>query len=245
MMLARESIAIRRAGELDGDHLSFLEEGLDGPVDGRDPEARAWGLAARRSSWGESGVGVGPKTFRIARRCGVLRSTCEVSRDRVPGQQRMANFIPVLRNLKGDEMNARSSGAAIRMDGVGATLSFACAVHCLAMPLLMGILPLLGMEFFADEKMEIGLLLGALGIASFNAVNGVRSHGRRVILLAFGGAAAMMIASHLLEGRVHHLLAGLGGLILCATHLMNRRWCRRCCDSCVGDVEEAQVKEAL
>ena len=41
------------------------------------------------------------------------------------------------------------------VDTIGAFLSFSCAIHCVAMPLLVTILPLLGLGFLASERAEL------------------------------------------------------------------------------------------
>lgn len=41
------------------------------------------------------------------------------------------------------------------LDRIGIIVSCACAVHCAAVPLLIGVLPLLGSSFIADERAEL------------------------------------------------------------------------------------------
>lgn len=62
------------------------------------------------------------------------------------------------------------------VDTTGACLSFACAVHCMAMPLLITILPLIGLGFLANERAELILITGAIGLAIGSLVWGVRHH---------------------------------------------------------------------
>ena len=42
---------------------------------------------------------------------------------------------------------------------LGFSASFLCAIHCTLMPILMIFLPLLGISMFADENLELVLLL--------------------------------------------------------------------------------------
>ena len=51
------------------------------------------------------------------------------------------------------------------VDNVGACLSFACAIHCMAAPLLMTVLPLVGLGFILSESAELALVVGAVGMA--------------------------------------------------------------------------------
>ena len=66
-------------------------------------------------------------------------------------------------------------------DTTGACLSVACAVHCLAMPLLVAVLPLIGLGFLANESAELVLILVAIGLA--------------VGSLAWGGSTSPTLAS--------------------------------------------------
>ncbi|MGQ9897044.1 MAG: MerC domain-containing protein [Acidobacteriota bacterium] len=53
-----------------------------------------------------------------------------------------------------------------RLNWVGATASLICAVHCLAMPLLIGILPILGLSLLSSPWLEWSLIgfTGAIGL---------------------------------------------------------------------------------
>jgi hypothetical protein len=64
------------------------------------------------------------------------------------------------------------------VDGVGATVSFACAVHCVAMPLLLASLPLLGLGFLATRGFEAGMIGIAFMLALVSLTWGLRRHGR-------------------------------------------------------------------
>ena len=61
------------------------------------------------------------------------------------------------------------------VDNAGALLSMACAVHCLAMPLVVTMLPLVGLGFLAGEPAEYAMV-GAVLLAAGSAVSGVRHH---------------------------------------------------------------------
>lgn len=118
------------------------------------------------------------------------------------------------------------------LDAAGVTASWACAVHCLAMPFLIGVLPLVGLSFLLDETTEgifilISVLLAALSFlpAYF------REHGKiRSIFLAVSGVG-LIILTHLLfeenlTAKIVFLIAG--AVLLSAAHLINRRLCRKC-----------------
>lgn len=70
--------------------------------------------------------------------------------------------------------------------GIGASLT--CAVHCAAMPFVVGFLPMLGLGFFADPAFHQWMVAVCLALAVLAFVPGWRRH-RRVgpVLIATGG----------------------------------------------------------
>lgn len=51
-------------------------------------------------------------------------------------------------------LNFQTFNANGLLDKTGATVSWLCAAHCLAMPFLISFLPLLGVSFLAHEGIE-------------------------------------------------------------------------------------------
>ncbi len=118
------------------------------------------------------------------------------------------------------------------LDKAGITASWLCAVHCLALPFLIGVLPLVGLSFLLDETTErifilISVLLAALSLlpAYF------REHGKiRSIILAASGVGLIVMTHFFLEEnlavKVVFLIAG--AILISVAHLVNRRLCREC-----------------
>lgn len=130
------------------------------------------------------------------------------------------------------------------LDQVGMTASLACAVHCAVMPLVITVLPLLGLGFLATEPVEwalIGLSM-LLGVSSLCL--GFRKHrrGRAIYALAFGFAmlATGRIAEAHSDENAGTALVVLGGVTVAASHFLNRRLCTECaaCTSPSGDPAE-------
>ena len=59
---------------------------------------------------------------------------------------------------------------------VGMFLSLACAVHCMAFPLIILIAPLTGIAFFENEILEHLSLAVSILIAAFSLFSGFKSH---------------------------------------------------------------------
>lgn len=68
------------------------------------------------------------------------------------------------------------SGNALS-DQAGIIASLACAVHCAAMPMVLGYLPLLGLDWLADESFHRVMAFVCFGLAVCAFVPGWRRHG--------------------------------------------------------------------
>ncbi len=128
-----------------------------------------------------------------------------------------------------------------RLDIIGALISSACAVHCLFLPVLIGFLPLFGLQILAQESFELGVLTFTLILASTSLVLGARQHAYWQILLFIPFAAGLFLFSHGAAGHdYHHILMALGGGVLATGHIVNRILCKRkigcsCC-KCTASV---------
>jgi hypothetical protein len=119
-----------------------------------------------------------------------------------------------------------------QLDRVGATASLLCAVHCAVLPLVVTLLPLVGLSFLADERVEWMLvgLSAALGITSLCL--GYREHRSRRALGVLGIGLALLALGRILEGQ--HIepwgvpIVVAGGLTMAGAHLLNRRLCHDC-----------------
>lgn len=113
-----------------------------------------------------------------------------------------------------------------RWDTLGVIVSAACVVHCVALPLVLGLLPAFGLSFLAKDGFHQILAVVVLGVAGLAFVPGYRVHHRRFIpalgalgTLLLGGAAFVPGFGVLWES----LVTAAGGSILVLAHVMNRR----------------------
>ncbi|MFI4875387.1 MAG: MerC domain-containing protein [Blastopirellula sp. JB062] len=86
-------------------------------------------------------------------------------------------------------------------DYAGIVASIACAIHCAAMPLVIGFLPLLGLSFLADESFHRWMagVCFLFAVAAF--VPGWRKHRRWMPgMIAIGGLAVITGAAYGLTG---------------------------------------------
>jgi uncharacterized membrane protein YfcA len=126
----------------------------------------------------------------------------------------MINLTKKKNALSGSETIAEGG----RLDRFGAAASLACAVHCAAMPMLVGLLPIV-----------VGLSL-CVGIWSL-LLSYARKHRHWRPLLIFAFGASLIIAVRLLAEEGSRLEAPAmvaGALLIACAHMVNRRLRRRC-----------------
>ncbi|WMJ69331.1 MerC family mercury resistance protein [Stenotrophomonas sp. 24(2023)] len=129
-----------------------------------------------------------------------------------------------------------------RLDLAGAWISLACALHCLALPLLLAFVPAAMMAMRSFQHPAHGLMtallvmsrwewlfaLMASSLALSSTATGWRRHGHRAaLLLALAGALPLLAASLYLPLKEsllwHGIATACGGVLLAAAHLLNRR----------------------
>lgn len=125
--------------------------------------------------------------------------------------------------------SAREGQALSGLDVVGASASFLCAVHCAAMPLLLPVLPLAGLEFLASHELDLAFVAGAIVLGLVAVRRGWRHHGDRRVPLGFACATLLLVAgvSVLHHGPLHEAVLVAGGLAMGWTHLLNLLLLRR------------------
>ena len=119
-----------------------------------------------------------------------------------------------------------------KLDRLGATASFLCAIHCMIMPLIVTTLPLLGIGFLANDWIEWTLvgISATLGITSLHLGYKVHKSKRALTLLSAG--LALIAAGRIGEYQKTHLpnvaMVVIGGLAIATAHLINQRLCHTC-----------------
>jgi len=141
-------------------------------------------------------------------------------------------------------LSSRTGGVEIA-EGVGLMASWACAVHCALTPVLVSLLPMIGLGTLLDERVEWLLVGAALALGVLTLVPGYRRHHRRASPLAwFAAGAVILLAARLVlpHGTLAELpLAFLGAVLLTAAQLGNARL-RHVCPCEHGAHEHLQVE---
>jgi hypothetical protein len=110
-------------------------------------------------------------------------------------------------------------------DRFGATASFLCAVHCALLPLVIALLPALGLGFLADHRLERGFIVFASTLALAATVVGFRRHQRFRAFWFLAPGIVLLLAGILvdIDGSMglHAALVAAGGTLVALAHLTN------------------------
>jgi hypothetical protein len=149
-------------------------------------------------------------------------------------------------------MAFKSEEIRTAIDKVGVFASLLCAVHCIAMPFLLTILPLFGLSILLDTTFEKFFVLFFVILAVLNTCWGYKDHKKnRVLFLSLFGGALLIIAnfffSHSHGGHFHgdHFheevvraqdssinltFLVIGAIMVASGHWLNRYFCKQCKD---------------
>jgi len=112
-------------------------------------------------------------------------------------------------------------------DRFGATASFLCAVHCALLPLVIAVLPAIGLGFLADHRYERGFIAFASMLALTTLVVGFRRHRQfRAFWFLVPGIVLLFLGividfEH--SSTLHATLVSIGGTLVAISHLTNLR----------------------
>ncbi len=117
---------------------------------------------------------------------------------------------------------------------LGYSASFICAIHCTLMPILMTFLPLLGISMFADENLELILLLlsGISGLLTM--CFGYKRHKSIKASLYFYVGFGMVALIHTLHEHINksnlvfNLLLVFGSVLIIYSYKINKSLCESC-----------------
>jgi len=125
------------------------------------------------------------------------------------------------------------------LDRVGAVASSVCAVHCAAIPILLGLGAAGAVSWLDHGAVEWGLVGLAAVVGTVSAWRGYRVHGNWPVAVVLATAALSLVAltwsrhdEHAHEGDLKWVFPVLG-LVIAVSHVVNRRLCRSCasCES--------------
>ena len=119
---------------------------------------------------------------------------------------------------------------AKRLDKMGMSASFFCAIHCALIPIVAGVLPLLGLSILGSHAIEDTVIGAAFIIASLSLVPSYfRVHQKALALVMFVVGFTMIIVGHAITQEwIAVPMAVAGGLGVAIAHWVNHRECKNC-----------------
>ncbi|HKK77296.1 MAG TPA: MerC domain-containing protein [Saprospiraceae bacterium] len=116
------------------------------------------------------------------------------------------------------------------IDFLGFSASFACAVHCMALPVLLSLGFLGGAEWLENEAIERFLIIGSIIIASYSIGKSYFREHRNVypLLWLLVGIAFLIGSLFLHHGSSHYILTAIGGFSIAFAHFVNWKYLTSC-----------------
>lgn len=127
--------------------------------------------------------------------------------------------------------NYFTTKASSLLDSLAIALSGLCLVHCLALPVLIALFPLLSVNLVDHETFHQIILIAVVPTTAIALASGYRRHQRLLVaVLGISGVAALAFAAFALHAAHAHgmetWVTVAGGLILASAHVLNFRHCR-------------------
>ncbi len=115
------------------------------------------------------------------------------------------------------------------LDKIGITATSLCALHCILLPILLPVLPLLGLSFLADHTWEHIFLLMTAVLGTIALFSGFKRYHKRLYpfyLLYLGVAIYWM--KHDFATEVQPFFIFAGAALIIAAHFVNLKLCNSC-----------------
>ena len=120
-------------------------------------------------------------------------------------------------------------------DTLAISFSLLCALHCLALPVALSLLPALsGVAFLNSEVFHLWMLVLVIPTSVIGLLLGCKQH-RRFKLLFIGaiGVLSMVLAvsvgEHYFGHEVEKIMTLIGAVIISIAHYLNYRTCQNLC----------------
>lgn len=131
-------------------------------------------------------------------------------------------------------MDNRETKLISALDYAGVAASSICLVHCLAMPFVIALLPVVAASLMESDWFHVVLAFTILVFCLMAFIPGyMRHHDRRLIFIGISGVGlvffATFVARFLWGENVEIAIVTAGNIVLVAGHLLNRRLLHSAC----------------
>lgn len=120
------------------------------------------------------------------------------------------------------------------LDKIGIAITSLCAVHCILLPALLPILPLIGVNFLATHEFEHSILLITIVLGSIALFSGFHRYHRKLYpFYAFTIGIFIYWNKDALGETYEPFVLIFGAIFIVLSHILNIRLCNACrgCDT--------------
>lgn len=111
-----------------------------------------------------------------------------------------------------------------KLDKIGICVSVLCAVHCALLPLVITLLPLIGISFLANNYFEMAIIATSLFIGYTSLRGSYRKHYNiRPLVIITQGFLVIFIGKILVAPHYEWLFLTAGGLLIATAHFYNSK----------------------
>lgn len=127
-------------------------------------------------------------------------------------------------------MHAHAHKNIDRSSRISALLSLTCAIHCALTPMLLSVLPLLGLQFLASHLLEFILLSFGVGFGAYSVLKAYfrQHHDIRPVLALVVGAGLIFSGMFLVPESLEPWMVPAGALTIGLAQILNMRSCKTC-----------------
>ena len=127
------------------------------------------------------------------------------------------------------KLRMKNQFIGLHLDFIGFSASLLCAIHCAALPFLLSMAPLAGLQFLDNHWIEYIIILLSFFIASSALIHGYRRHHHKLLALTVAVIGFVLIgAGQLLDPEWKEvLLTSSGGATIAIAHLINWKFIRQ------------------
>ena len=128
-------------------------------------------------------------------------------------------------------MKVSISNTSFLKDKIGIWASSLCAIHCLLLPMLVPVIPIVAASFFAEAWFERTILSVSLIIGFWALLSGYFRYHRRLYPLYGLLLGGLIYWNKDILGETYEpFLVPLGALLIVLSHVINIKLCKSCSD---------------
>jgi hypothetical protein len=132
----------------------------------------------------------------------------------------------------------------LHSDFIGFSASLLCALHCAALPFLLTMAPLAGIQFLGNPWVEKSMILLSFGIACYALVPGYRLHRKPLALILVAlGLSCIGFAHTVAPEDFEAVFTPIGGGLIAVAHLINWKQTRQVRAACTSFNSSKNAKQ--